>query len=198
MPEKSDYYALPPAIDRFSGNLRVVGWVSFWAQLVLAIISSIVLLFAGLFGFTSGPGGGANNPGTGGGLFFAICGLIALYYSVYQAFRFTRLARQLRSPTPSLRPRRVDTIQVLRFALVASIVGMSLTLIGAGAINGTLVAKALRQPRGIFNPSVNIEDFIQPIDLFIVQANTNTILAHFIGIVAILWLLNAIHKASQS
>lgn len=195
MPEKPDYYALPPAIDRFSGNLRLIGWISFWGQLVLAVISSVILIFAGLFGFSSTPNTtGASDPGTGGGLFFAICGLIALYYCVYQAFRFTRLARQLRSPTPSLRPKKVDTIQILRFSLVASLVGMALTLIGAGAINGTLVAKALRQPRGIFNPNVAIEDFIQPLDLFIVQANTNTILAHFIGLVAVLWLLNSINK----
>ena len=79
-----------------------------------------------------------------------------------------------------------------------SLVGMGLTIIGGGAITGTLVAKSLTQPRTFFDPQANLRGFIEPLDLFVVQANTNTILAHFMGIAGVLWLLYYINKPSSS
>lgn len=198
MTDPLDSAPLPPALERFSTALRRTGWIGFWVQLVLGIISTIILLFAFVFALPGlGTAATRSNPGTGGGLFFAICGLAVLYFSVYQSFRYTKLARQLRSPNPSLRPTKAYTTQILRFGLIASVTGMGLSLLGAGAINGTLVAKSLRQPGVFFSTAVDLKDFVQPLDLFVVQANTNTILAHFAGIVAILWLLDYINKPSN-
>lgn len=198
MTDQPDYYPLPPAVEKFSAVLRLTAWIGFWVQLVLAVVSSVVLIFAF---FSALPGlntpNAAGNSGSGGGLFFAICGLLVLYFNVYQYFRYTRIARQLKSPTPSLRPSKGYTVQALRLGLMASLVGMALTLIGAGAITGTLFAKSLRQPGGFFNPAINLRDFVQPVDILVVQANTNTILAHFIAIVAILWLLDYLNKPSS-
>jgi len=195
MSQNSPIVSLPPAIERFANVLRLAGWIGFVSQLTLAIISSVILLVAVIFGTTRGSG--ANNPGTGGGLFFAVCGLLVLYASVYQAFRYIRLSRQLRSPTPSLRPSKSYTVSILRLGLMVSLVGMALTIIGGSAITGTLVAKSLTQPRTFFDPATNLRGFIEPLDLFVVQANTNTILAHFMGIAGVLWLLYYINKPSS-
>jgi hypothetical protein len=132
-----------------------------------------------------------NNPGTGFGAFLAVCGLLVLAGSIYMAFRYTSIAKQLQSPNPSQRPRKADTIQVLRLGLMVNLAGMLITLFGAYAIVGTLVGKALSIGQtALLDPSRGISGF----DMFVVQANINTIGAHFVGIVATLWLLHRISR----
>ena len=189
------FSSLPPAVQRVASALRNIGWVCFWAQSVLSVVAALILLFAIPFALPSAASSArSTNPGTGGGLFFAICGLVVLAYSVYRAFRYTRLSRELRSPSTTTRPKKADTIQAVRFALMSNTVGMFLTILGAEAISGTLLAKSLAQPQALYNPNINFNQFIQPLDIFVVLANTHAIFAHFIGIVAALWLLERIYK----
>jgi amino acid transporter len=195
MTDQLDTEKLPPAAQRVSSALRTAGWVSFWVQLVLAVVATIILLFAIPFALPRAtPTGNSSSAGTGGGVFFAICGLIVLGYSVYRAFRFTRLSRELRSPTNAVRPKKADTIKDVRLTLMSNMAGMLLTLIGAEAISGTLLAKSLAQPQAFFGTAIDLSRFIQPLDIFVVLANTHATVAHFVGIVATLWLLDRIHK----
>jgi hypothetical protein len=186
-----DPYSLPPAVRRVATAFRITGAISFWAQLVLAVISTLVLLFAS-FSLSVEDGGG--NPGTGFGLFFAIAGLVALYAGAYWAFSYIRLARRLRADEPRLRPKPKDAAQSLRTGLVINLVGMLLTLLGGQAIIGSLLAKSLSQPQGNAIFAERLAQFVQPLDIFVVQANTNTILAHFVGVVATLWLLRSMSR----
>ncbi len=188
-------YTLPPAVRRIAGSFRVVGWVSFWAQIVLAAISSLVLLFASInLGARSGTGAG--NPGTGVGLLLATAGLVAVYLSAFWAFRYTRLSRRLRSRDTTKRPSPKDAIQALRLGTVISMVGMLITLFGSQALIGSLLGKALAQPQGgtVFVPG-NINQYVEAFDIFVVQANTNTLLAHFVSLSATLWLLRTVNRA---
>ena len=195
MTNQLDTDKLPAAVQRVAFALRTVGWVSFWVQLVLAVVAAIILLFAIPFAIPSTTAAGnSTSAGTGGGVFFAICGLLVLGYSVYRAFRFTRLSRQLRSPANAVRPKKADTIKQVQFTLVSNLVGMLLTLVGAEAISGTLLAKSLAQPQALFGAAVDVGKFIQPLDIFVVLANTHATVAHFVGIVGTLWLLDRIHK----
>jgi hypothetical protein len=183
---------LPPAVRRIAGAFRNAGWVSFWGQIVLAVVATLVLLFSTA---SINVRSGAGNPGTSAGLFFAICGLILVYIGAYWAFRYTRLSRQLQTPDAKVRPKRGDAIQSVQIGLIINLVGMLLTLLGAQAIVGSLLAKSLSQPQGgaIYDPG-RITQFIQSLDIFIVQANTNTITAHFVGILASLWLVRCISR----
>lgn len=188
-------YTLPPAVRRIAGSFRIVGWVSFWVQAVLAVISSLVLLFALVnLGARSGSGGG--NPGTGVGLLFAALGLVAVYLSAFWAFRYTRLGRRLRSPDSARRPSPKDALQALRLGTMISMAGMLITLFGGQALIGSLLAKALAQPQGgtVFVPG-NINQYVEAFDIFVVQANTNTLLAHFVSLAATLWLLRTVNRA---
>lgn len=195
MTNQLDTDKLPAAVQRVAFALRTVGWVSFWVQLVLAVVAAIILLFAIPFAIPSTTAAGnSTSAGTGGGVFFAICGLLVLGYSVFRAFRFTRLSRQLRSPANAVRPKKADTIKQVQFTLVSNLVGMLLTLVGAEAISGTLLAKSLAQPQALFGAAVDVGKFIQPLDIFVVLANTHATVAHFVGIVGTLWLLDRIHK----
>lgn len=168
--------------------LNIAGWVGFWSQLVLAIISSLILLFAIV---SRNAGNTANNPGTGAGLFLAFSGLVAVYLSIFWSYRYTLMAKKLRGSEN--RPSRADTVKQLKIGLIISFVGMFITLLGAEAIVGVLVAKSLSQPQ---NALINADfsRLVQPIDIFIVQANTNTVLAHFLGLVTSVWLLDRISK----
>jgi len=198
MANRSESLSLPPAIRRVAVALRFTGWISFWVQLVLGVISAIVLLFAGsnLGASTPNPLNpstpAAANPGTGAGLLFAVLGLLGLFVGAYWAFRYTRLSRQLKTPDAQVRPRRGDAVQTLRVGLMINLVGMLLTILGGQAIAGSLVLKSFEQGFAIF--SGNPLRFITPLDLFVVQANANTLMAHFVGLIATLWLIRCVNR----
>jgi Protein of unknown function (DUF3611) len=175
-------------VKKIAARLRRVGWAGFWLQLVLAVVSTLIFLFAIPFAST-----GASNPGTGGSLLFAVGGLIILYVSTYWSFRYVTTARKLKNP--DLRPKKADTLKLIRWGLLSSILGMGSSVMGAESIAGTLLGKSLSlaQPFAVYSPDA-LSKIIQPLDIFIVLANTHTITAHFIGIVASLWLIDSINK----
>lgn len=187
-------YNLPPAIRRIASAFRLTGWISFWIQIVLAVVSSLVLMFA-LVSLGARASVGGANPGTGAGLVLAVAGLIAVYISAYWAFRYTNLGRRLRSRDPNKRPSPKDALQALRIGIIISLSGMFITLCGGQALIGALLGKALIQPQGstVFIPG-NVNQFIEAFDIFIVQANTNTLLAHFVSLAASLWLLRTVNR----
>jgi hypothetical protein len=205
MVNRSDPYSLPPAVRRVSNAFRLVGWVSFWTQIVLAIVSGVVLIFAAAsFGSAANvpvqtipgtvpvaPAGGVD-PGRGVGLFLAVLGLLALFGGAFWAFRYTRLSRKLKTVDAQTRLKKGDAVQALNIGLLINLIGMLLTILGAQAIVGSLVAKSFAQGVGIF--SGNFQRFINPLDIFLVQANTNTIMAHFIGLLATLWILRSVNR----
>lgn len=198
MSNKSDPPALPPAIQRVVPAFRRIGWISFWVQLVLAVVAGLIFLFALPLAIPrASVTYSSRNPGSGPGTVFAVLGLIALGVSIYWAFRYTRLAQQLESSNPNLRPKKADAIKLLRRGLIVNLVGMLFTLVGAEAINGTLLAKSLSSQGVVFSDPSALSRFIQPLDIFLVLGNTHTIVAHFAGVVTSLWLLNWIERQSQ-
>jgi hypothetical protein len=178
----------PQTVRKIAAQLRRVGWAGFWLQLVLAVVSSLIFLFAIPFAST-----GASNPGTGGSLLFAVGGLLVLYASTYWSFRYVMTSRKLKNP--DLRPKKADTIKLVQWGLMSSVLGMGSSVMGAESIAGTLLGKSLSlaQPFAVYSPDA-LSKIIQPLDIFIVLANTHTITGHFIGIVSSLWLLSQLNK----
>ncbi len=171
---------------------RLTGWITFWSQVVLGLVSAGILTFASFSAATRA----ANNPGAGLGIFFAISGLVALGIGIFISFRYVRIGRQLDSPNPNNRPRKIETIQTVRFGLIVHLVGILLTLIGAQAIVGILLTKSLTVSQIIPGTITQVDPsrIVQPLDIFVVQANTNTISAHFAGLVGSIWLLNRVTR----
>lgn len=192
---------LPPAIQRVSRLLRIGGWICFWSQLVLTIISTLIIAFAAPMALpnraTTLPNGVTipnNNMGISGFFPIALLGLAVLGFSAYRAFGYVRLSRQLRSPDVLVRPKKAQTLQYIRWTLISNSVGMLITLIGAESLSGVLLAKSLMQPQGIVAPAAMINQYIDPLDLFIVLGNTHAIFAHFLGMITALWLIDQLTK----
>lgn len=183
-------------LQQIAKTFRQTGWISFWVQLVLTVISAITLIFAAASGSNPNPatGNASTNPGTGVGGLLTVLGIAVLAFNMYWALtRYVSFGRRLSSGSKSVRPRKSDTIQAIRFGLFVSLVGMLLAILGAETIVGLLVGKALSQGIGGL-VAVDPSRFIQPADTFVVQASINVILAQFAGIVAALWLLNRMSK----
>lgn len=188
MQTQTDSKPLAPTRQEIVNNFRLTGWISFWVQLGLAVVCGISLLFAWSGrNFTEQP-----QQGVGISIFWAICGIIALGIAIYWNFRYTRIAKGLRNPNSDLRPSKTNTIRLIRLGLMISLGGMLLNLLGAGAGIGVLVAKAVSVPPGVAITDPN--KMIRALDVFVTVANVNGIAAHFVGIVASLWLLHRVHR----
>lgn len=191
MSRNSDAPSSSSNLRTIAQTFRLTGWISFWIQLVLGVVSGIIVLLFAIF--SQRAGSPSNNPGTGFGVFLAVCGLLILCGGIYIAFRYTRIGNQLMSSNPSNRPRKVETVQVLRLGLWINLIGTLVTLLGAQAIVGTLVARSI-SPQAITTQFFDPTRIISGLDMLVVQSNTNTVSAHFAGLVASLWLLNRINR----
>jgi hypothetical protein len=179
----------PQAVKKIAAQLWRVGWMGFWLQLALAIAASFLLLF-NLPQATSATA----NPATGGSLLLAFGSLLILFATTFWSFRYVVTSRKLKNP--DLRPKKAETIKLVQLGLMASVLGMGASVLAAESIAGILLGKsfsALTAQFGIISAD-SLGKLIQPLDVFIVLANTHIIAAHFIGIVASLWLLDRINK----
>ncbi|MGD2181567.1 DUF3611 family protein [Lusitaniella coriacea] len=179
----------PAAIQRVSSELKWAGNIGFWVQLVLGVVSLVTVLFSAPSLINSE---NTITQGTGFGVFSAICGLIVLAVGIYFSFRYIAIARLLQKANPAERPKKVDTLKIIRIGLMVNLLGLLLTIIGAEAIVGIVLLKSLARPQLALGSDPR--EFVNSIDLLVIQANTNTIAAHFAGIVSSLSLLNRITK----
>ncbi|MCY7274132.1 MAG: DUF3611 family protein, partial [Phormidesmis sp. CAN_BIN44] len=131
-------------------------------------------------------------PGIGIGIFWAVCGILALLAGIYFAFRQTRLARRLRHADALKHPTKAEVMTVLRLGAIVGLVGMLLTILGGGATLGVLLTKSIAQPQGmaIYDPT----RMIRSIDILVAMANMSGITANFVGTVASLSVFEWLHR----
>ncbi|MGB3615889.1 MAG: DUF3611 family protein, partial [Elainellaceae cyanobacterium] len=115
------------------------------------------------------------------GLLFAIAGLVTLAIGAYWSFCYTRFARELDGMRGSVHPKKSAVIHLLQQGVLINTIGMVLTLLGVEVIVGTLLAKSLTQAGGL--ALYNNSQLIEPLDMLVIQANINTIVAQFVGII---------------
>lgn len=187
MLNKLNTHSLPVTPQEVATALRKIGWIGFWVQLGLLAVSGGILLVA-----LANPrlNLNASNPMSELGLFFAVGGLLVLGLSIYWNWRYTYLAQQLQASNPAIHPKKSDVIRLLQQGLLLNAVGTILTLLSIAASIGTLLAKSLTQVEGLAIDKAS--QFITPMDMLIVQANINTIIAHFVGIVIASWLMSRV------
>lgn len=160
--------------------LPLLGWIGFWIQFGSTIIAGLILGFAILdptlnLGLKSGIS-----------LLSVIGGIAALCLSIYWFFRYVRLGKRLEAPEPALHPNRKEILQILQLGVLVNLVAMLLTLVGVETIVGALLLKTLSVPPGA--AIYRTGQLIEPIDIFVVQANIIMIVAQFVGIGIPFWL----------
>ncbi|HEY9662743.1 MAG TPA: DUF3611 family protein [Allocoleopsis sp.] len=160
----------------------LAGWVGFWIELVLVVVSAVILAIA-LF-----------NPGfniqlkSGIGLLSVLGGLFILGLNVYWMWRYTQLARRLPDPAHHPTPGRVR--QLLHQGITFHFIGIILALIATQIIVGALLLKVLTIPEGL--TIYQIRQLIEPLDIFVVQASTFMITAGCVGLLITFWLLQQV------
>ena len=173
-----------PTKREFARTFRLLSRISFWLHIFLGGAAGITLILVILSRSFSD----IANPFVGLGIFLAIASLLLVGFRVYWAYRYTRLAKLLRSRDRSLHPSKTEVIDVLRVGTLVSFGGLLLSFLAAEVTTITVLAKALAQPQGVavYNP----ENIVRAMDLFLVLATLNLIGAHFLGGMNSLGLLN--------
>jgi hypothetical protein len=82
--------------------------------------------------------------------------------------------------------------RAIRIGILINLVGMGLTLLGAEQIVGGLAIKVLTQQQTAispFSPQLGaLVQTVEPLDILVVQANTNTLFSHFCSLTSLLYL----------
>jgi Protein of unknown function (DUF3611) len=175
-----------PIIRNAAKVLQRTSWISWWSQVILTVISSIILLFAKSV-TTSAT---SNTPN----FLLSAVGLCTSAASIIWTWgNGTRLSRRL-----LLRPiTRNQVVVMVRRAITVGVtlncVGLLCHLLAAQQIIGLLAIKVLTgRSSGLLLAAVDGSNTLQPLDILIVQANTNAILSQYISLVALLSLTTGI------
>ncbi|MBE9203767.1 DUF3611 family protein [Synechocystis sp. PCC 7339] len=180
---------IPQAALRASVDLTTWGNIGFWVQIVLGAFSVVTFLFAGFS--LSGPN---RTTGIEAGILSAFISIVLLGFGIFFSTRYRRLGRNLKDSEATKHPRRADIIKLIRIGLIINLVGMGTAIIGGAAMSGIVLGKALSVPPGTFASAADPNRFVQSTDLLAIQANINTIIAHFTGLLSSLWLLDRLNK----
>lgn len=174
-------------LRRVAKTLKWAGLAGFWIQIVLGVVSSVTLALA----ITNRAE--RSSPGVGFSLFCAVCGLICLIVGICISFRYGKMAGKFSTPnvTP---PKKSTTVKIVQIAIITSLAGTLITILGAETIAGIVLSKTLAfDPAQVFNNRSNTE-FVNSLDVFIIQACINIIAGHFVGLVSSLWIFNKIDR----
>lgn len=183
-------------IEKIGTVLRLTGWIGIIAQIGFGAISLLMVVFAIVgrkfsqaialpYGVNRGVDPNLDqgiNTDIGIGIFWAVCGILVLMVGIYLAIRQMRFAKRLRHADTMQHPTKSQIVNILRFSVIVSLVGMLLTIIGGGATLGVLFSKTLVQPQGaaIYDPT----RFIRSVDIMVAMANMSGIVAHFVSVIA--------------
>jgi len=83
--------------------------------------------------------------------------------------------------------------RTISVSVTLNVLGMFVTLMGAQVIVGSLAAKVLTSTGRLVVSNAG-PTLLQPLDILVVQANTNTLLSHFVSLVGALFLTRLVRR----
>ena len=167
---------------RYAHSLRIVGWIGFWSQLIMAISAAAILLFAYEREIQ-------NHPGTEFGLFLLFASCVVLAGGTLAKLINVRLGQHLLKPDRRLWPSRQSVVRLCDFEAFLHWTGMILVLVGTVSVVLTLSSVAMTLVPGIISDASKT---IQPLDLLVVQASVALMMGHFVGISTSFWNLRGL------
>ena len=128
-------------LQRISLVLRRLGWGQFRIQLSLAVVVFVVLLLTSNGGLAA-----AAERSLGPGLALTTLAFLVLLFSLWQCWSVVRCGRGLDSA--GARPSKGETSRLLRRGLLASLLGLTLGIVGYQALAGSLVRAGIAASAG--------------------------------------------------
>ena len=172
------------AISRSYTRLSIFSW---WCQIILSVVSGVILTFAQSVR-KSAPGTPVSFLSSGFALSTAGVGIA--FVNALWTWTITRAARRAfmgkmdsAKVVPTLR-------RYSRISINISLLGMFMSLLGAEQIVGTLASKVLSSQGYVPVVAAGVSagmSQVQALDIFLVQANTNALVAHFVPLLTFLY-----------
>ncbi|MAR06893.1 MAG: hypothetical protein CL862_07310 [Cyanobium sp. NAT70] len=177
--------------QQLSVGLRRMGWIRFWAQVVLGIVVIGVLMFNNIGG--SLVRNSERALGLGPGLSLTTLAFVVLLFSLWQGWLIVRTGRAIGSEA---RPSRGETARLLKRGLLADLLGLTFAAIGYQTLAGSLFVQASMQTPGIAIGGKGMTEnlAITSLEMLSVLSNTQVLFAHLIGLSFSLWLLQRIYR----
>lgn len=181
-------------IRQTSKALKRASWFSWWSQVILTTISGVILVFAksvpvGRQSFTE-----QSSPSfllSGAGI------LLSSLSIVWTWGNGARLSRRL-TIKPTTRAAAAHMLRrAIRVGVTINLAGLLCNLVAAEEIIGSLAIKVLTSNRSIFasgGAGLIAPEGLQPLDVLVVQANTNSLLSQFCSLVSLLYLTKHVHR----
>ncbi|CAH9125770.1 unnamed protein product [Cuscuta epithymum] len=183
--EKAKLAQVSKRLERTSRYFKRLGGLGFWGQLVCTVVA------AGILSLSIAITGKITSPFT---FYSTAAGISAAFVSVFWSFGYLRLSEKLKrtASQPSKAPPREDVVKSLRNGIGLNLFGMGATLIGMQATVGFLVGKAITAYPFYQGVASGGSTPLVALDVFLIQASTNAVLSHFIGLLFSLLLLNSV------
>lgn len=173
-------------------------WIAWWVQIILTTVSGVILTFANAVR----PAATRASYLWISGFAFSSVGVITALVNAFWTWNVTRLCRRITRQKME-ESRAVGLLRrYAQIAIIISVVGTFFALLGAEQIVGTLASKIL-SAGGYVTANTPLSSAyavtpIQAVDIFLVQANTNSLLAHFAALVCYLLLLTRLPPRHSS
>jgi hypothetical protein len=167
--------------------LRSTSWFSWWSQVILTVISSITFFFA------RNVMDAQQNPmqfKVASKFFLPGLGIITSSISVVWTWGQRRLSRRFLRRSNTSRVEAANLLRrVIKVGVSLNLVGLLTSILGSQYIVGTLVAKSMTSFGGVGAAAGGVvAQTLQPLDVLVVQANTNILSSHFVSLACLLWL----------
>lgn len=211
---------IDPLITRASLALRASSWASWWSQSILTVVSAVTFLFARNV-LVDAVGSSSSSAGALGKFALPGAGIALSSLSIAWTWGQRRLARRLvrrpgrdgnsnnnggnndnnnnKKKSTNIIQSKVHVANLLRRTMrvgcMLNLLGLLTSIAGAQVIVGTLAAKSMQvfvaAGSGVVGGGGMLQA-LQPLDVLIVQANTNILSSHFVSLVCLLYLTRII------
>lgn len=161
-------------------RIRFAGWIGFWLDFVLAFLTAPLLAF-GAVGQSISSTIWVSDP-----IHWGYFGLGLLFASLFIDFFSTVASGRLENDPVSVLAAEPTALWFLGVGSLVNVLGAVVSFVGVGLSIALLVAKTVSQPPGI--AITDPDKIVRALDVFILMANFNLLVAHFIGAGAAVWL----------
>ena len=185
------YVQSDPIIRQASQALRRASWFSWWSQVILTTISAVILVFAKsvlsgrVYRSVAEVAAAPSFLLSGAGL---VLSAISIVWTWGNGARLSR--RLMVKPTTQTAAAHMLR-RAIRVGVTINLLGLLCNLVAAEEIIGSLAIKVLTNNRSIFaagGASLLAPEGLQPLDVLVVQANTNSLLSQFCSLASLLYL----------